>query len=171
MSFNKFLINEALSTLQRSKCGFIASFHLTDIVDKILTTDFNELRGEKNIALLAVGGYGRRELAPFSDIDIMILTNKRDGNSSDAAEKILYSYWDKGINISHSFRTIDETVQDAFQDLQTRTSFLDVRFLAGDKGLYDNFISNSYPKIIKKNKKDFISQLYSEVNLSLIHIS
>lgn len=164
MVLTDFLLNESISMLQRSKCGFITSFHLTDKVDEILIKDFTEISKNNDLALLAIGGYGRRELAPFSDIDIMILTDKRNSNSSETAEKVLYSYWDKGINISQSFRTIEETVEDSLKDLQTRTSHLDVRFLAGNKKLFDSFLIHSYPKILKKNKKDFISQLFSEVN-------
>jgi len=163
MVFNDFLIKEATSVLQRSKCGFITSLHLTEVVDKILVEDFDELAKDSKITLLAVGGYGRKELAPFSDIDIMIIANKRDPLTSESAERLLYSFWDKGINISHSFRTINETLEDSLKDLQTRTSLLDVRFISGNKSLFNTFILDAYQKIVKKNKKDFISQIFNEV--------
>ncbi len=164
MNLNNLLIKEALSKIQTSKCGFITSHHLACMIDEILISDFNSIAGDRDLALVAIGGYGRKELAPFSDIDIMLLAKRRDNASSEGAERVLYSFWDRGINISHSFRTISETLEDAMKDLQTRTSLIDCRFLAGSGQLWRDFLSEAHQRIINKKKRDFVKALLREVS-------
>src|SRR5208283_2181236 len=60
------------------------------------------------LALVAVGGYGRCEMVPYSDIDIMLLSRGRENKTTEAAQAVLYKLWDMGLNISHSFRTLVE---------------------------------------------------------------
>lgn len=164
MDFNRLLIQEAETRLQSSRCGFITSQYLSELVDQTLTAAFQAKTVDVPLALVAVGGYGRREIAPFSDIDIMLLTDKRDGQVTATAEKALYAFWDIGIHISHSFRTIDEGIEDSLSDLQTRTSMIDSRFVAGDEGLWKRFISDGYQRIINKDKRGLVKGLFNEVN-------
>jgi [protein-PII] uridylyltransferase len=88
-------------------------------------------------ALIAVGGYGRGELHPASDVDILILV----GNAADAAlnrhlEQLLRFFWDIGLEVGHSVRTLAECVEEARQDVTVITNLLETRLLAGSTALY-----------------------------------
>ena len=88
----------------------------------------------KGIALVAVGGYGRGELCPGSDLDVLLV---HDGKRSvgDVAERLWYPVWDEGVKLGHAVRTTREALNLAADDLDTATSLLDARLLAGDAGL------------------------------------
>ncbi len=86
------------------------------------------------VALVAVGGYGRQELAPFSDLDV-VLVHDAAVETGDWAGGIWYPLWDSGANIDHSVRTVDEVLERAAADLRVATGMLDVRHLAGDPNL------------------------------------
>ncbi len=92
------------------------------------------------MSVTATGGYGRAELAPFSDIDLMFLL---PANSSPEAEQIiefvLYMLWDLGLKVGHASRTVDECVRLARQDLTIRTSLLETRWLWGGRDLFRQF--------------------------------
>ncbi|MEY9925793.1 [protein-PII] uridylyltransferase [Catenulispora sp. GP43] len=95
------------------------------------------LPDEPGIALVAVGGYGRRELSPGSDLDVVLL--HASGLSPEAvggiAEKIWYPVWDSGWKLDHSVRTVAEALELARTDLAVATGLLDARLVAGDAGL------------------------------------
>jgi [protein-PII] uridylyltransferase len=114
----------------------------------------------KNLVLIATGGYGRMEMAPFSDIDIMFLA--ADRQETAIAERILYKLWDTGLDISHSFRTLDECLEEAFRDIRTRTSLLESRYIAGDIELYNSFRRHVYPEIAYRKQKDFVREKLQE---------
>ncbi|MCL4457630.1 MAG: [protein-PII] uridylyltransferase [Nitrospirae bacterium] len=142
---------------------------LTQHVDDMLVPAYKsfvctkEIEAESMPALVAVGGYGRRELAPYSDIDIMLLAKRRDRVGMEAAQAILYRLWDMGLNISHCFRTLDECVEDAMNDFQTRTSLMESRFLAGNNMLFNEFRQDVYQKLLFKRKREFIGELLREI--------
>jgi len=85
-------------------------------------------------ALVAVGGYGRRELAPYSDLDV-VLVHEDDTDASAVAEKIWYPIWDSGARLDHSVRTFSEAREQASTDLRVALGLLDGRFVAGDLDL------------------------------------
>lgn len=163
MDFKETILNSTIKMLQTTRCGFMTSQHLSAIVDEIITNEFKSFYTD-DISLIAVGGYGRRELAPFSDVDLMILCRNKDQTVSDIIEKILYSLWDMEIGISHSVRTVSETIQDASKDIQIRTALLDSRFICGSTSLWNEFKRDAYEKIVKRKKDVFISNLLSEVS-------
>lgn len=86
------------------------------------------------VALIAVGGYGRGELAPFSDLDVLLLHETRRGIEG-LAERIWYPIWDAKLKLGHAVRTPKEALALAGSDLDTATSLLQVRHLAGDASL------------------------------------
>jgi [protein-PII] uridylyltransferase len=93
------------------------------------------------VTLLAVGGYGRRQLFPYSDIDLLLLVES-GRLAQDAAEPIsafLQSLWDAGLRLSHSVRTPEECAEIHDQNIELNVSLLDQRFLAGDRALYGRF--------------------------------
>ena len=85
-------------------------------------------------ALVAVGGYGRRELAPYSDLDV-VLVHHAQVDLGDAAEKVWYPIWDSGARLDHSVRTRAEMLEQAGADLRVALGVLDLRHLAGDPDL------------------------------------
>ncbi len=92
------------------------------------------LDGENDVALVAVGGYGRAELAPGSDLDVVLLHRGRK-DVRELAEQIWYPLWDAGLKLGHGVRTVKEALALAATDLDTATSVLDVRLIAGDSSL------------------------------------
>ena len=93
------------------------------------------------VALLAIGGYGRGELNPYSDVDILFLheTGKIQPNAADVIEQVLYMLWDIGFKVGHATRSIQEAIRLANSDVLTKTSLLESRFLAGNRNLYAKF--------------------------------
>ena len=90
--------------------------------------------GTEGIALIAVGGYGRGDLAPESDLDLLLLHRSRVAPAV-VAEKLWYPIWDEGLKLGHSVRTVTEALGLAHDDLDTATSLLSIRHLAGDARL------------------------------------
>ncbi|TDV39773.1 [protein-PII] uridylyltransferase [Actinophytocola oryzae] len=88
------------------------------------------------IALVAVGGLGRRELVPFSDLDLVLVhEGNRDGRVEKVAEQLWYPLWNSGVGLDHSVRTVSEALDVAGTDLRTAMGLLDARHLAGDADL------------------------------------
>jgi [protein-PII] uridylyltransferase len=99
----------------------------------------NPTEGER-LSLLAVGGYGRGTLAPFSDIDLLFLRPyKQTAHVESVIEFMLYALWDLGFKVGHASRTIDECLRLSREDFTIRTAVLEARRLAGDTLLADEF--------------------------------
>lgn len=90
------------------------------------------------IALVALGGYGRGELARHSDVDVMLVV---EGHAEHAL-RLLYPLWDVGLKVGHSVRTIAQVTESARANVETFTSILDARFIAGDHRLFDAVLSD-----------------------------
>jgi [protein-PII] uridylyltransferase len=97
--------------------------------------------GTSGIALVAVGGLGRRELVPYSDLDLLLV---HDGRRSvggvtieQLAERLWYPLWNSGVGLDHSVRTVGEALEVAGRDLRTALGLLDARHLAGDREITD----------------------------------
>ncbi|MBJ7356733.1 [protein-PII] uridylyltransferase [Nocardioides sp.] len=87
-------------------------------------------------ALVAVGGYGRGELAPYSDLDVVLVHEEDPGfDLAAVAGQVWYPLWDSGANLDHSVRTLPQMVETAGQDLKVALGLLDVRHVAGDPNL------------------------------------
>lgn len=113
---------------------------LARAVDRALVRLWQEEQMPADCALIAVGGYGRGELFPYSDVDILLLL---PGTADKALEARLEAFigrcWDMGLDIGSSVRTVDECIKEAAQDVTVRTSLLEARLLTGDEGLYRTF--------------------------------
>ncbi|MBF0444266.1 MAG: nucleotidyltransferase domain-containing protein, partial [Magnetococcales bacterium] len=130
------------------------------LVDAILQRIFNLLHSnpiKQPFSLIATGGYGRGELAPFSDIDLLFLISDEMSEDQEASvERMLYCLWDLGLDIGHAVRTIDDCVQQARQDLEIRTSMLESRFLAGDQEIFNTYKKTLFNKVLDKNPEGFL---------------
>ena len=133
----------------------------TDLIDRTLRGAYEYLAAAGPLpALLAIGGYGRGELNPHSDIDIMFLC--RDEKDRQRSVELLYILWDAGMDVGYSVRTIDESISLARQDIKVRTSLIESRLLAGDPGLYDSFIRAMQGEVFYSKPSDFIHEKISE---------
>ena len=115
---------------------------IRSIYDFALTSVYplaNPTTGEV-LSITATGGYGRGELAPFSDIDLMfLLPYKLTAHTEQVVEYILYTLWDLGLKVGHATRTIDETIRLSRDDMTIRTSLLESRWLWGDQDMFEDF--------------------------------
>ncbi len=110
------------------------------LVDSVLRGVWAELGPPKGCALIAVGGYGRGELFPHSDIDVLILLPRPESSSeASTIERFISVLWDTGLEIAHSVRTIEECESEMANDVTVRTALLEHRMLAGSRTLYRHF--------------------------------
>lgn len=126
--------------------GIDACRKISDAMDAVLAVLHDRARGRflasapglsYRMCVVAVGGYGRRELCPRSDIDLLFLhAYKVDRYVEAMTEWMLYPLWDLGLDVGHSVRSIKETIRLGGADDSIRTSLLDHRFVAGDDALY-----------------------------------
>ena len=93
------------------------------------------LPARPGIALLAVGGLGRREPAPYGDLDLVLLHDGKLAGVGEIADSVWYPIWDAGVGLDHSVRTPDQAVAVAAGDLKAMLGMLDARHLAGDPAL------------------------------------
>src|ERR1039457_6311083 len=93
------------------------------------------------LALLAVGGYGRRHLFPYSDVDLLLLveSGRLAQDAPGPISAFLQSLWDSGLRLSHSVRTAEECAEIHDENIELNVSLLDQRYLAGDRALYGRF--------------------------------
>jgi [protein-PII] uridylyltransferase len=122
----------------------------------------NRSSGER-LALLAVGGYGRGEMAPQSDVDIAFLTPyKRTAWSEQVVEAILYLLWDLSFKVGQSSRSIDEMVKLSKEDLTIRTAMLEARFIWGDREVYEESRNRFRADVVAGSEADFVKQKMAE---------
>jgi len=118
------------------------------------------------IALLAVGGFGRGELSPYSDIDILFLYPgngaKDAAQVNDIVQDILYVLWDIGFQVGHATRTMPELVTQANGDLRTKTSLLEARYLCGDEALFAEFEKTFERRCLHGQEREFLEWRVSD---------
>ena len=142
--------------------------HRAELVDVLLRYVFDAAssaaargNGETKVplALIALGGYGRGELNPFSDVDVMLLHQQRAGVSPHVEEmvnQILYMLWDSGFKVGHSTRSIKEAIAQANSDMRTKTAMLEARFLAGNEKLATEFRKQFRSKCVFGHERDYV---------------
>lgn len=155
------LLHEIGVLLEQGYGGIFLVERYAKKIDAFIQRITYSFKEEIPLVIIATGGYGRAELAPFSDIDIMLLAEDRA--HSEAAEQLLYKLWDTGLTISHSFRTPEECIEEAYLDIKTRTSLLESRYIAGDKRLYRSFRHTVYPEIAYKRQKSYVREKLREM--------
>jgi [protein-PII] uridylyltransferase len=112
------------------------------------------------LALIALGGYGRGELNPFSDIDVMVLhnqgTKKISPHLEEMVQQVLYPLWDSGFKVGHSTRSIKDAIAQANRDMRTKTAMLESRFLAGDAELAREFREQFRSKCVAGHEREYV---------------
>lgn len=131
------------------------------LIDEFIVNRFNEspavgkARGE--IAIVAIGGYGRREFYPYSDIDLLLLHDwwaKR--SMQPVAESLLYPLWDEGFEVGHSVRGVKDAVQFALEDFHFQVSLLDARLIAGSASLFEKLRDRYMHKVLDGRRHAFV---------------
>ena len=110
------------------------------LIDAQLAAVWRHLEMPPTIALVAVGGYGRGQLFPYSDIDLLVLLPPTTQlNPQHKLEQFIGMLWDMGLEVGHSVRSVDECVALAAQDITVQTSLLETRLLTGERKLFRRF--------------------------------
>src|SRR5271155_2710331 len=122
----------------------------------------NPTEGER-LCLMAVGGYGRGALAPFSDIDLLFVRPyKETAHTESVIEFMLYALWDLGFKVGHASRTVDECVKLSRADMTIRTSILEARRLAGDPELAKGLQKRFRTEVVKGTGAEFVAAKLKE---------
>ncbi|HEY8118871.1 MAG TPA: [protein-PII] uridylyltransferase [Methylophilaceae bacterium] len=110
------------------------------LVDALLRDIWQQSTMDSQLCLIAVGGYGRGELFPYSDVDLLILLpDGADVAVSNSVETLIGLFWDIGLAVGHSVRSLDECVAEAAKDATVQTNMLEARLLTGNKQIYRRF--------------------------------
>ena len=117
----------------------------------------NRTTGER-ISILAVGGYGRGEMAPHSDVDIAFLTpDKQTAWCEQMIEAMLYFLWDLGLKVGQSSRSLSDMVRMAKSDLTIRTALLEGRYVWGDQALFDEAEVRFFAEVVAGTERQFVT--------------
>ena len=133
-----------------------------ELVQGQLHPNPNPSEGER-IAVLAVGGYGRAEMAPHSDIDLLFLVPwKVTGWVEQVIESTLYIFWDMKLKVGHSSRTVNECLRLGREDVTIRTALLEHRFLHGNEALAQRLRSRLWDELFARTHAEFVEMKLAE---------
>ena len=139
------------------------------VVRQVLSTTIRHLHPAYNptsserLSVVAVGGYGRAEMAPFSDIDLLFLTPyKQTAWGESVIESTLYSLWDLGLKVGHSTRTVDDCIRLGREDYTIRTAMLEQRFVCGDEALAIELDARLWKDLFTGTAAEFIEAKLEE---------
>jgi [protein-PII] uridylyltransferase len=119
----------------------------------------------ERLLLMAVGGYGRGEMALHSDVDIAFVTPwKPTGWTEQVIESMLYLLWDLGLKVGHSSRSVNDMIHLAASDYTIRTALLESRYLWGDEQLFDEAIARFWKDVVGEKAQAFVSEKLEERN-------
>src|SRR4051812_651119 len=114
---------------------------LRQLVDRVLTQAWRACGMPEKSALVAVGGYGRGELFPYSDVDVLILlAAPPDAREQAQLEEMVQLLWDLGLEIGHSIRTVAECLSESAADITVQTSLLEARLVTGNRALFGELV-------------------------------
>ncbi len=122
----------------------------------------NRTKGER-LTIVAVGGYGRGEMAPHSDVDLAFVTPiKQTHWCEQVIEAMLYFLWDLGLKVGHSSRSLDDMVRMSKSDLTIRTAMLEGRYVWGDQDLYEEMRARFWRDVVAGTERQFVSEKLAE---------
>jgi len=120
----------------------------------------------ERLGVLAVGGYGRGDLAPGSDLDLLfVLPYKQTAWGESVVEYMLYILWDMGLKVGHATRTVPQCISLAKADMTIRTSLLEMRHLTGDEDLFQELHDEFWSKVVPGTEREFINAKFEEREL------
>ncbi len=145
--------------------AFLVDQLLRIIHDHVVTSvcpGDNRAPGER-LTIMAVGGYGRGEMAPHSDVDVAFITPiKQTPWCERVIEAMLYLLWDLALKIGHSSRSLDEMVRMSHSDLTIRTAMLEGRYVWGDQALYAEAQQRFWDEVVAGSERQFVSEKLGE---------
>ena len=152
-----------------SECNAAQAFLIDQLVriihDFIVRYQYppgNRSAGER-LAIMAVGGYGRAEMAPQSDVDIAFLTPmKKNSWTEQVIEAMLYFLWDLSLKVGHSSRSLDEMVRMARSDITIRTALLEGRYVWGDEAIYAEAAERFKNEVVQGTARAFVAEKLAE---------
>jgi [protein-PII] uridylyltransferase len=135
----------------------------TATVDRYIVENYlqSALSGcEDKVALVSLGGYGRKEMFPYSDVDLMILYHpKIKKQITGITNAILYPLWDTGLDIGHGVRTVAESISHAKEEYFFLVALLDARLLCGDRQLFDELIARYRREFVDGHRREFVLKM------------
>lgn len=131
-------------------------------MDRALAALHDEVSGTLEVALIAVGGYGRGELSPHSDIDLLVVTGKRSQPAPAVIRGLLYPLWDAGWQVGHAVVEVRHALERAEGDLQAATALLGARLVAGSEALYEE-LTDRRARWIDKNRRDLTRRIVASL--------
>jgi [protein-PII] uridylyltransferase len=141
----------------------------SDLVDGLVRNAFQKAQSSvkaPSVCLMAVGGYGRAELAPYSDVDLLLLHSSSQKEAlPPLIEKILYPLWDLGLEVSCSSRSISECLKLAQSDLYVKTGLIDGRYLDGEYDFFRNLYHLFTKKVLHRKLRRFVEALAKDLIL------
>ncbi len=159
----------AAAALVEGEGGIALAHRLTTDVDGLVTQlAARELEDEPparaaRVAVLATGGFGRREFAPFSDLDLIFLfADEPDEAGQALARRILHPLWDARLDAGHAVRSIREALELPESDLTAATALLDARYLAGNSGMAAEFLQRYRDRVAGSSPGSFVARLLAE---------
>jgi [protein-PII] uridylyltransferase len=143
----------------RIQSGAVAIRARASAVDQLVRNLWTD--ATPGVALVAVGGYGRRELFPFSDVDLMFLLNPRvpERTVKNSIRMLNQALWDCGVRVSPMTRTLAECTRFDPENVEFTLSLLDSRFVAGDQSLTSALVGKAIPKLLAHERKRCIARL------------
>ncbi|HET7315827.1 MAG TPA: [protein-PII] uridylyltransferase [Sphingomicrobium sp.] len=118
---------------------------------------------QPDLAIVGLGGTGRGEMAPYSDLDLMFLTRGKSGRGAQkTVEAVLYLLWDLQLKVGHSLRSIDELMALARSDMTVRTAFLEARLLWGSEDIFEDAVNRFRGKIVAGSAAEFVAAKLAE---------
>ena len=132
--------------------GQAVARRITEAMDAVVLSIYQSAMPQTSgpHALVALGGYGRCEMAPHSDVDLLFLFAKSQDKVPEVVAGVFNPLWDLGFEVGHSSRTLDEVVRAVREDLESRTAMMDGRLLAGDAALFAQFQQRLYKRVPKR---------------------
>ncbi|MFQ5622171.1 MAG: [protein-PII] uridylyltransferase [Paracoccaceae bacterium] len=154
-------------------CALDAIKAYTDLADTIVGQTFEVARrwlhpianptAGQRICVLAVGGYGRAEMAPFSDVDLLFLTPyKQTAWGESVIESVLYILWDLKMKVGHAVRTVDDCIRLGRDDITIRTALLEHRYLSGERALAEELEDRLWRELFEKTGPGFVEAKLAE---------
>jgi [protein-PII] uridylyltransferase len=142
-----------------------------EVIDKVLKVaieHFIPAQPKNSCCLVAVGGYGRKELLPGSDIDLMLLLEKKPSRQLEEQISLFLTFlWDIGLEVGHSVRTVKDCVREGKADVTVITNMIESRLLHGNEALYANFKKAIAPRKMWSSRKFFEAKLEEQHNRHL----
>jgi len=147
--------------------GIQVCARLTELFDQVLLRLYQsaladtpdhaaEFQGE--VALVALGGYGRGDVAPYSDVDLLILHSWGAANVSLLARRLLHDLYDVGLELGHSVRTPQDVIRAAFKDPTLFTALAEARFIAGSEAIYGKF-DRRFPRVANRRWRSTVTAI------------